>query len=420
MTLTLEAEMHEIESPAVHVYGQARLLAGVAEHGRVDFDHHVTLHGAITTRRRSWLSKALNDVNLLGRGGGAFPVNVKFDAMPQGSSTAVLVNGSEGEPASMKDRVLMRTAPHVVIDGALVVAHALGTRRIAIAVHDRASHDSLRAACKERPDARRIVITHTGDGFVGGEIRAVINGLNGSRAVPGGRRVLPVHRGIENRPTFASNVETFAHVGILAGLGVAEFSRVGSADEPGTTLITVIGDVPYPGVAEVPIGVPISALLHSSGNAPVLIGGYHGTWVADTDGLVVNRAKLKAAGVPLNAGVIARTMPGTCVVDEVVRISEWLAGESAGQCGPCFFGLPAIASGIASLAAGGGTEPLAALRRRLGVVPGRGACAHPDGSVQFVGSALSVLDDEFRMHADHGSCGLPTANILRLPTKRTS
>ena len=413
--MTMLSVEQGVTSPAIHVYGQPRLLAGVAEHGRVDFDHHVSLHGALTLRRRSWLSKALNDVNMLGRGGGAFPVGIKFDAMPQGSSAVVLVNGSEGEPASMKDRVLMRTAPHLVIDGALVVAHALGTRRITIAIHDRAAHDSLRAACKERRDAHRIVLNKANNGFVGGEIRAVINGLNGSAAVPGGRRILPVRQGIDKRPTFASNVETFAQIGLLAGLGVLEFSQVGSADEPGTTLLTMIGDVPFPGVVEVPIGVPISALLPSPGGAPILIGGYHGTWIGNADGLVVNRAQLKAAGVPLNAGVIARTSPGTCVVSEIVRVSDWLAGESAGQCGPCFFGLPAIASGIAAIAAGGGVEPHFRLHRHLDVVPGRGACAHPDGSVQFVRSALSVLDREFRLHAEHGTCGCPSVDILPLP-----
>ena len=417
--MTTVLEPPTVDSPAIHVYGQARLLAGVHERGRVGHTSHVSLHGAPSLRRRDWLSSALRDVNLLGRGGAAFPVAIKLDAMPQGRGTAVLVNGSESEPASMKDRVLMRMAPHLVLDGALIVANALDTRTIAITVHDRAAYDSLRAACGERSDAGDIDVSLTPSEFVAGEIRSVINGLNGDRAVPGGRRILPVDHGIGGRPTFASNVETFAHIALLARMGVADYSRTGSTDEPGTTLLTMVGDVPFAGVVEVPTGVPISALLQSTGTDTVLIGGYHGTWTRDLDGLTVDRAALKAAGSPLNAGVIARISPTACAVDEVVRVSAWLAGESAGQCGPCFFGLPAIASGIAALAVGGGTEPLIALRRHLGVVAGRGACAHPDGSVQFVRSALRALDEEFVLHAAHGGCGRPAAHILPLPGRES-
>lgn len=419
MTAVLESAMAPIPTPAIHIYGQPRLLAGVHEHGRVDFIAHTAIHGAPAMRRRDWLTTALRDVNLLGRGGAGFPVAIKLQAMPKGRGSAVLVNGSESEPASMKDRVLMRMAPHLVLDGALIVAGALGTKNITISVHDRAARDSLRSACRERKDARAIDISLSTSGFVGGEVRAVINGLNGSSAVPGGRRVLPVDQGVAGRPTFASNVETFAHIAVLARMGVAEFSHTGSTAEPGTTLLTMVGDVPFPGVIEVPTGVPISALLQSDGNDTVLIGGYHGTWTDDVAGLTVDRAALKAAGTPLNAGVIARLSPGACAVDEVVRVSAWLAGESAGQCGPCYFGLPTIAEGIASLAAGGGTRRLVALRRHLGVVSGRGACAHPDGSVQFVRSALQALHEEFELHAARGGCGRPAAHLLPLPRSQS-
>lgn len=416
MTISMERTMTD---PAIHIYGQPRLLAGVVEHGRVDFTHHLQLHGGVHPRRRGWLSEALKDTNLLGRGGAAFPVGIKLDAMPEGSRSVVLVNGSEGEPASMKDRVLMRTAPHLVLDGALIVAHALGTRDISIAVLDQAAFDSLSLACRERPDAADIGLIRTDHGFVGGEIRGVVNGLNGGRPVPGGRRVLPVDRGVDGRPTFASNVETFAQIALLAGLGTSDFARTGATEEPGTTLLTMVGDVPHPGVIEVPTGVPIAALLQSSDDAPVLIGGYHGTWTTSIDGLTVDRARLKAAGVPLNSGVIARLSAQACAVDEVVRVSAWLAGESAGQCGPCFFGLPAIATSVEALAVGGGSAPFRSLRRHLDAVAGRGACAHPDGSVQFVRSALGALEPEFLLHAQHGGCGRPATQMLPVPGRNS-
>jgi NADH:ubiquinone oxidoreductase subunit F (NADH-binding) len=399
---------------AVHTYGAPRLLAGVAELGRVDLAHHLVLHGEPVLRRRSWLSGALRDVNLLGRGGAAFPVADKLDAMPSGRVN-VLVNGSESEPASRKDRTLMTWAPHLILDGALVAAHALGTSDITIAVHDQRSYESLTLAVRERRDTARVRIVGTSDGFVAGEIRAVINGLNGAGSAPGGRRILPHQHGVDARPSFASNVETFAHLALLSRLGVADYGRTGSTSEPGTSLLTLIGDVGGAGVVEVPNGIPLTSLIPGQADAPVLIGGYHGTWARSLDGLTLDRAALRTVGAPLGAGLIARPYPGTCVLAEVVRVSRWLASESSGQCGPCFFGLPALADDLAALAAGAGPDRLESLIRRVGLVRGRGACAHPDGSVQFISSAVTALSDELEVHARHGSCGRPPSNVLPLP-----
>ncbi len=405
-----------LDSPTTSVssIGAPRLLAGVVGHGRVDHGRHLRLHGAPVLRRRSWLVAATRDVNLLGRGGGAFPVTAKLAAMPSGRDVAVLLNGSEGEPASRKDRVLMTFAPHLVIDGALVVADALGTSNVTVVVHDAVAHDSLVRAVAERTDASAVRVVRTRDGFVGGEIRAVVNGLGTGRAVPGGRRVLPHESGVDGKPTFGSNVETFAHLALLSRMGVDEYARTGSTAEPGTSLLTLLGDTSVQGVVEVPNGTPLSVLLPPS-TAPVLIGGYHGTWRRDVDGMTVDRATLRAAGSPLGAGVVARPYPGTCVVDEVVRVARWLASESAGQCGPCFFGLPAIADDLAALAAGAGADRAASAHRRLALVRGRGACAHPDGSAAFVGSALNALGDELTVHQHHGRCGLPASTVLPTP-----
>lgn len=393
--------------------GTPRLLAGVAERGQVDLAYHRMLHGAPAARSREWLSSALHGVNLLGRGGAAFPVGAKLDAMPTGSPTAVLVNGSEGEPASRKDRVLMTAVPHLVLDGALVAAHALDARVITITVHDVWAHAALVRAARERQDCEAVTIVRTRHGFVGGEIRAVINGLNTGVARPGGRRDLPHTHGTAGRPTFASNVETFAHMALLAGLGVAEYGRTGAPVEPGTSLVTLLGDVAHPGVMEVPNGTPLEMLLPGRPDAPVLVGGYHGTWTRTAHDLPLTRSSLRTAGAPLGAGVIARPFSGTCKLPEVAAVSRWLANESLGQCGPCFFGLPALAEDMQAFAAGTGSIQQAA--RRLVQVGGRGACAHPDGAVQFMSSAISVLADDIAIHAGHGTCGREPSRALPLP-----
>lgn len=399
--------------------GEPRLLAGVGDLGRVDLGHHRALHGEPVARSLDWLVRATHDVNLLGRGGAAFPVTRKLQAMSGRAGAHVLVNGSEGEPASHKDRALMTGAPHLVLDGALVVAHALGATAVTIVVHDARAHASLLGAVRERPDAAGVSVVHTHDGFVGGEVRAVINRLNLGVARPGGRRDLPHLHGIGGRATFASNVETFAQIALLAGMGVAEYARTGAPDEPGTSLVTLIGDVAAPGVVEVPHGTPLQVLLPGRRDAPVLVGGYHGTWVRDADRLDLTRADTRQPGGLRGAGVIARPFADTCVLAEVAAVSRWLAGESVGQCGPCFFGLPALADDMESFADGTGSRVRA--HRRLSEVRGRGACAHPDGAVEFMSSALATLADDIDVHRHRGgACGRPASTILPLPSALTS
>lgn len=398
------------EAPGMSVtsWGSARLLAGTGS-GRVDLARHRALHGLPRRCDASHLAHQLAAVHLLGRGGAAFPVATKLRGVPVGSRTHVLVNGSEGEPASHKDRVLMRLVPHLVLDGALAVASALETSRVTVVVQDAASHASLAAARRERRDARRIRIERHDHGFVGGEVRAVTRALSGGPAVPPGRRVLPTVHGVNGRPTFASNVETFAHIALLLGLGIDEYAGVGSAEEPGTTLLTLLGDVAHRGVVEAPTGMPLSALV-GAGEGPVLVGGYHGTWISGPGDLVVSRPALRAAGTPLNAGVLARLPRDTCHLGEVATVAAWLADQSAGQCGPCFFGLPTLAATLNELAVG--RPVLADARRRSGLLPGRGACAHPDGAAAFVGSALTVLEAEIARHRAHGHCGRPLLGVL--------
>jgi NADH:ubiquinone oxidoreductase subunit F (NADH-binding) len=394
--------------PSVRVLGSARVLAGTSS-GRLDLSAHREIHRLPRIRDAGQLVRDTRAVGLLGRGGAAFPVATKLGSVPIGGRRHVLVNGSQGEPASRKDRILMRLAPHLVLDGALAVARALETRRVTVAVADPASYRSLHDALRERPDGDGVRLVRHQHGFVGGEIRAVARAMSGGPARPPGRRVLPTLHGVEGRPTFASNAETFGQLAVLLGLGVDAFASVGDPDEPGTTLLTLLGDVDHPGVMEVPTGLPLSAVM-GKGPGRLLVGGYHGTWLGSAHGLVLSRPALRAAGAPLNAGVLARLPQNTCALGEVVAVSRWLAEQSAGQCGPCFFGLPSVADSVGRLCAG--EDVLADVVRRVALLPGRGACAHPDGSAGFVRSALAAMPDEVDAHRRHGSCGRSVRRVL--------
>ncbi|TIC88314.1 NADH-quinone oxidoreductase subunit I [Nocardioides sp. GY 10113] len=392
-------------------WGSARLLAGTTQ-GRVDLTRHRAVHGMPRLPDAAGLARMLGAVHLLGRGGAGFPVATKLRGMRTGARAHVLVNGSEGEPASRKDRALLSLAPHLVLDGALAIARALETEQVTVVVADPAAYDSLAVSLRERPDARSVRLVPHDQGFVAGEVRSVVRALSGGPAVPPGRRTLPTEHGIDGRPTFASNAETFAQIALVLTLGVEEYAAVGTPEEPGTTLLTLLGDVPRAGVVEVPTGLPLAALVGAGHGeaAPVLVGGYHGTWVAGPGDLTVSRPALRQAGVPLNAGVLARLPQGTCALGEVATVAAWLASESSGQCGPCYFGLPSVADALVQLAAGRLTTE--EVRRRAGLLPGRGACAHPDGAAAFVASALPVLEAEIAVHRAHGHCGRPLLGAL--------
>lgn len=162
-----------------------------------------------------------------------------------------------------------------------------------------------------------------------------------------------------------------------------------------------------------PIGADLAAVLDAALARPataVIVGGYHGAWVRPVRDLPLSRAGLAAHGATLGAGVVLVLDETTCSLGELARVASWLAGESVGQCGPCRFGLPAIANDLASLVVGRRTKE-SPLGRHLDVVAGRGACAHPDGAVRFIRSGVSLLRHEVDEHR-RGGCGRPVRGQL--------
>ncbi|HZC70070.1 MAG TPA: NADH-ubiquinone oxidoreductase-F iron-sulfur binding region domain-containing protein [Jatrophihabitans sp.] len=397
------------------VVGAPRLLAGLDRAARLDLRAHLAVHGPLPAVEIDRLLSYADAVRLAGRGGAGFPLASKLRSLAEGQRH-IVVNGSESEPASQKDRVLLRRAPHLMLDGALAVAQATRARRVTVAVHDAAAAASVRAAVAERPDARHVRVRKITAGFVSGEARAVVRALKGGPAKPHGRRTPDTLTG-----TFVSNVETFAQLAILLRIGPHRFADTGTHAEPGTTLLTVGGAVRRPGVVEIPIGTPLGIVLAAAG-APaypqaVIVGGYHGAWIAQNSHVRLSRTGLAAAGGAFGAGVVLVLDDTTCALGELARVTGWLAAQSARQCGPCRFGLPALAADVAALVAG--QRALTAAFGHVRAVEGRGACAHPDGAARFVTSGLHILQDETERHLVHGGCGRPIAGQLPIETVST-
>jgi NADH:ubiquinone oxidoreductase subunit F (NADH-binding) len=144
------------------VIGEARVLAGI-DQGRLDHQRHLATHGAQPDRTRADYTELCEAVGLRGRGGAAFPVALKLRDLPARGIEAVVVNGSESEPVSYKDRLLLTLAPHLVLDGAVGLARALKAPQVVIAVHDTTAARSVREAILERDDRLAVEVSDTGE-----------------------------------------------------------------------------------------------------------------------------------------------------------------------------------------------------------------------------------------------------------------
>jgi NADH:ubiquinone oxidoreductase subunit F (NADH-binding)/ferredoxin len=418
--------MTAAQEPEVMCIGQARMTAGLNRVDRIDLATHYQVFGELPKLTADQLISMTQEVDLRGRGGAAFPVSRKVKSVLETArrrkrKTVVLVNGTEGEPGSSKDRMLMIREPYLVLGGALVAAWALQAPEIVVGVTRADVARSLSAAAQAAPDLRRLVrVVQVPDRFVSGEGGALVNALNGKAAIPPGRKVLPSDFGVDGLPTLLSNAETFAQIAVLAMLGPGGYASTGTSDEPGTYLLSVGGSAERPAVVEVPAGIPLGEVLDLCLAEPVegvLVGGYHGMWLPTETAYStpVSRAGLTAVGGVLGAGVVLALGDGTCPLGEVARVAGYLAGQSSGQCGPCKLGLPSIARALTTLADGsGGVDALDTARRAAAAVRGRGACAHPDGVFRFVLSALDVFSDDVTAHLFRGTCGRKVQGILPL------
>ncbi len=411
-----------------------RLLRGVAAGGRLAYEDHVREHGLLPTPDGASAAELIEEVELAGlrgRGGADFPTAVKLRSVREAGRGAIVVaNGAEGEPCSSKDRVLLESTPHLVLDGAALAARAVGAREALLCVSEDndAALRSVAAAIDERPRetrrAARLRLRPVPHRFIAGEESALVNHLNGGPNKPTLVPPRPYQRGVDRRPTLVSNVETLAHVALIARHGGDWFRALGTQAQPGSALITLSGAVGRAGVYEVALGTRVVDLVDAAGGLTgqvggVLVGGYFGSWVApgQLPALTLDDAGLGRFGAALGAGAVFLLPADSCGVSETARVMVYLARESAGQCGPCTHGLAAIADAWWRLAAGRGDgRDIDRVARWCGQVRGRGACHHPDGAVRLISSALTVFADEVDLHAVEGRCTGPQRHpVLPIP-----
>jgi NADH:ubiquinone oxidoreductase subunit F (NADH-binding) len=421
-----------LEERATAARTAGRLLAGLTADGSVGLMRHRELWGPLSGLAAAALIAEIDAAGLLGRGGAGFPVARKLSAVAAGSAKSgggpavIVANGCEGEPASAKDTMLLARVPHLVLDGIQLAARAVRADRAYLVVHTgSAAIPYLRAALAERGrEAVPVTLETVPPRYVASEESALVSWLNGGDAVPAYTPPRPFERGVNRRPTLISNVESLAHVATIIRRGAEWFRGMGDASEPGTMLVSVSGQQVERRVAEVATGTTIGRVITAAGlslhgSSAVLVGGYFGSWLPADEAarLPLTHGALRDAGVALGAGVLAVLPPESCGIAETARVVSYLAASSARQCGPCLNGLPAIAGAMNALAAGTWDERTwPALGRWLDVVPGRGACRHPDGTVRLVASALSTFAADVERHRAGRPCeGIAAVPFLPIP-----
>jgi NADH:ubiquinone oxidoreductase subunit F (NADH-binding) len=397
----------------------------------VGLDDHLERWGPLPRWRGTTFIDEMERSGLRGRGGGWFPVATKWRAVRRKGTRrpVVIANGAEGEPASGKDRFLLCQLPHLVLDGAVTAAVSIGAPDVVLHVPALA-RDAVDRALSERrqrgldPCTIDVVTSH--DSYLAGQESAVVNTINGSN--PGTPSFVALRsvreRGAGGRPTLVQNVETLAHTSLIARFGAEWFRRVGTERSPGSTLLTVTGRWPEPRIVEAPLGRPLGDIVGLTSEAErsvqgVLLGGYGGGWLSTAEALSMplTEEAARRQGSSIGAGVVVLLPHDTCSLLEVSRVVRYLQGQGAGQCGPCVHGLDALAGTMEFLA----VQPRV-LHRGVSEIPalcdlveGRGACAHPDGVVRFVRTALRVFEAHVSVHLHQGPCHLSRPPVLPLP-----
>jgi NADH:ubiquinone oxidoreductase subunit F (NADH-binding) len=407
--------------------GAARLLRGLQPQA-LGLEGHLRAYGRFAPQGKSLL-EALEASGLTGRGGAAFPTAAKVRAVTgQRGRPVVVVNAAEGEPTSGKDRLLVRRLPHLVLDGAVSLAVALGAVEIVVALSASSTReaDAVRSALGERPRAGRIAfrLASVPVGFVTGQETAVVQHLNGRPARPTVTPPLPFESGVGRRPTLVQNAETVAQVALIDRFGSEWFRELGTAAEPGSRLFTVTGAVGRPGVREAELGTRLADLIAAAGGVTsrpraFLIGGYAGAWIDARAAapLTLEEAALRREGGTLGVGTVTVLPEHACGVCESARVLRYLTRESAGQCGPCVHGLAAMAQRLEQAGRRTAADDSALLRRWAAQVTGRGACRHPDGAARFVLSTLDVFGPELARH-DRRRCTNAARAVLPVPGER--
>jgi NADH-quinone oxidoreductase subunit F len=434
-------------SPQIRILpgGERRLLTDI---GRVDPTSLSSAreHGAYAALERAVTKLAPEEVileveaaGLRGRGGSGFPTGEKWRAArDQAAERKIVVANLMGaDPSALGDRALAEGHPHLVIEGLLIAAYAVGASEAIVAVRGDwvEAVDRLRTAAREATDAHlagylvlgtdtsiQLSVWEGSGAYVAGEETALISALAGDRGMPAIRPPYPATRGLHGVPTVVQNAETLAHVAWIVAHSPDAFASTGTDGSHGTKLVTIMGRVAQPGLLEVPLGTPLIDLLELAGGGTgttkaLFVGGPGGGAIdAGSLNLAYDYEALEGAGAIIGSGSVLVTDSATCMVDTARFFVDFSAREACGKAVPCRIGTLRLREALDRILAGTPRPNDVVLLRELSRKVSDTALCKLERLAS--GPILTTLDrfgDEYRAHAERGECLAGACRTSDLP-----
>jgi NADH-quinone oxidoreductase subunit F len=428
--------MASILSPQIRILpgGQHRLLTNI---GRVDLGslERVREHGGYRGLERAILrlspEKVIAEIQtsgLRGRGGAGFPTAAKWSAAraSSGDRRIVVANLMAADPSALGDRALAEGNPHLILEGLLIAAYSVGASEAILAVRRdwTLAIQRLQAAIREATEARlagylvlgtdvsvQVSVWEGSGAYVAGEETALLHALEGDRGMPAIRPPYPAGRGLWGVPTVVQNAETLAHVAWILSHSAEAFASIGGQASGGTKLVTIMGHVVEPGVAEVPLGTPLRDLIAAAGGPTgttkaVFVGGPGGGAIdAGALGTPYDFEPIETAGAVIGSGSVLVTDTSTCMVNSARFFIDFSAREACGKAVPCRIGTKRLVEAMDRILAATPRPHDGALLRELSrKMSDTALCQLERIAPKPILSTLDRFEDEYRAHAERGVC----------------
>ena len=375
--------------------------------------------------------KEISNAGLRGRGGAGFPTGKKWSFTRECAKQPhyLVMNGGEDEPGSKKDRVLMETLPHLVIEGVILAAYATGASKAYLYIN--ANYEpAIKSITDALAEAKGvgywgenilgsdfsldIEITPAPHNYVAGEDTAALEVIEGKKPWPRPKPPFPVTVGLFGKPTAVNNVETLANVPPIVLHGAEWYRAFGTAESSGTMIFSLNEDVNRPGIYELPFGTPLRYLIEECGGGmkggkkikAIMPAAPSSAFLTpDKIDTPLDHSSMREAGSALGCGVVHLVPEGSCIVEEVLKISEFFTAESCGQCPACRMETNTLTSLLKKVQQGQGGQPiLEQFGKILAFNKGKGFCnliAMPGPPIE---SALKLFPDDFQAHLATGKC----------------
>jgi len=388
---------------------------------------------ALKEMQPSDVIREVNASGLRGRGGGGFPAGKKWKSVLDSSKKReqtryVVCNAAEGEPGTYKDRSLIRSNPHQLIEGVILASYAIGAHEAYIYVN---SHEGREGKILETALAEAGEKGFTGnnilgssfnlvlklfnapDSYVAGEETAMLEVIEGKTAKPRMKPpYYPFQQGLFGQPTLVNNAETLSNIPHIIRHGGEWFSLIGSAESPGTMLFTLTGDIKMPGVYEAPLGTSLRSLIYDCGGGmkegkefkAAFPGGPSVPMVRKLD-IAMDFDSLRKAGSALGSGGVIVYAADQCMVKAALETARFFKEGSCGLCPPCVKGPAQLVAILERIEEGKGeVADLRSIEEICHFIRGRGYCYLVTGAALSTASIFTAFKPEFKTHISNKKC----------------